>query len=544
MKALPLLICAASAAALVVGCSRDDRPAGSGSGHDESQMAAREMRPSANPAREPADAPAANLPDQEQRDPPANTERYSSIVENRFLEAHQQPVSTFSIDVDTASYANVRRFLEHGQLPPPDAVRLEELVNYFDYDYPPPTGDVPFSVHVEIAECPWQPEHRLARIGLKGREVAEADRPSSNLVFLLDVSGSMRDDNKLPLVKSALRLLIDRLGENDRVAIVVYAGASGLVLPSTSADRKQTILATLESLHAGGSTNGGAGIQLAYQTAVANFVRGGTNRVILCTDGDFNVGITSQAELVRLIEEQARSGVFLSVFGFGMGNLQDATLEQLADRGNGHYGYIDTPAEARKLFVHDLTGTLVTIAKDVKVQIEFNPARVAAYRLLGYENRLLRAEDFRDDAKDAGEIGAGHTVTALYQLVPAETGAPAGEVALARFEEPMGNGHDPAGDGGDVFTVALRYKLPADSESSEFRFPVLPARRLFDEASDDFRFAASVAQFGMLLRNSEHSGSGSLDGVLETAAGAVGRDPHGYRAEFVTLVRRAGELAR
>ncbi|HUG92170.1 MAG TPA: VWA domain-containing protein [Planctomycetaceae bacterium] len=544
MKALVTVVLGGGLACFIAGCSAGDSgeaPASSGRAAAD-HPASLAMAPRAAPAGAALPFPAV-APQERELDPAVNSERYNTIVENRFVDARQQPVSTFSIDVDTASYANVRRFLEHGQLPPADAVRIEELVNYFDYAYPPPTGDVPFSVNVEIAGCPWQPEHALARIGLKGREMADADRPSSNLVFLLDVSGSMSDPDKLPLVKSALKLLVDRLGENDRVSIVVYAGASGLVLPATPADRKQTILAALEDLRAGGSTDGGSGIQLAYQTAVANFIRGGTNRVILCTDGDFNVGVTSQAELVRLIEDQARSGVFLSVFGFGRGNLQDGTLEQLADRGNGSYGYIDTPAEARKVFVEELTGTLVTIARDVKIQIAFNPARVAAYRLIGYENRLLRNEDFRDDAKDAGEIGAGHTVTALYQIVPVgEESRPAG-IALAGLERPA-DAVDLPGDRDDLLTLALRYKLPADSESSEFRFPVLAADRPFSEASGDFRFAAAVAQFGLLLRDSEYSGSGSFETVLETAAGAAGPDRNGYRAEFLRLVRRAAELRR
>ena len=347
-----------------------------------------------------------------------NTEDYEHVVDNPFLRVRDEPLSTFSVDVDTASYANVRRFLDHGTLPPKDAVRIEEMLNYFPYDDPPPTGDAPVAVHVEAAACPWSQGHRLARIGLTARPVGREGRPPSNLVFLIDVSGSMTDANKLPLLKSALRAMVGRLGENDRVAIVVYAGASGLVLPSTSCQEKAKIVAALDGLESGGSTNGGAGIQLAYDQAVANFLNGGTNRVILATDGDFNVGIASQGELVRMIEAKAKSGVFLTVLGVGMGNLKDATLEQLADKGNGHYAYIDSLREARKVLVEELGSTLVTVAKDVKVQVEFNPAKVGAYRLIGYENRLLRAQDFNDDTKDAGEVGAGHHVTALYELVP------------------------------------------------------------------------------------------------------------------------------
>ena len=346
-----------------------------------------------------------------------NREAYDRIHDNPFKLVRQEPLSTFSIDVDTASYANVRRFLNQNQLPPPDAVRIEELVNYFRYDYAQPRGEHPFSVSVDLAQCPWAPTHRLARVALKGREPDLARRPASNLVFLLDVSGSMGDANKLPLVMKSMKLMVDQLGENDRVAIVVYAGASGLVLPSTTCDRKEQVLAALDRLRAGGSTNGGAGIQLAYRTAIANFIKGGTNRVILATDGDFNVGVSS-GDLIRLIEKKAKSGVFLTVLGFGQGNLQDATMEEISGKGNGTYAYIDSIREARKVLVEQIGGTLLTIAKDVKIQVEFNPARIGAYRLIGYENRVLRNQDFNDDKKDAGEIGAGLTVTALYEVVP------------------------------------------------------------------------------------------------------------------------------
>ncbi len=351
--------------------------------------------------------------------PPPNAEAYDRVVDNPFVGVVENPLSTFSIDVDTASYANCRRFLTQNQRPPKDAVRIEELLNYFTYNDPPPTGDDPFSVNCEVARCPWNADHRLARIGLLGKPIDNDKRPPSNLVFLIDVSGSMNFPNKLPLVKAALRMLVEQLGENDRVAMVVYAGASGLVLPSTSCDRKVEILSAIEQLQAGGSTNGGAGIELAYRQAVENFIKNGTNRVLLATDGDFNVGVTNPDQLTRLIEAKARSGVFLSVLGFGTGNLKDATLETLSGKGNGNYAYIDTPQEARKVFVEQISGTLVTIAKDVKIQVEFNPARVGTYRLIGYENRVMRNEDFHDDTKDAGEIGAGHHVTALYELVPA-----------------------------------------------------------------------------------------------------------------------------
>ena len=392
-------------------------------------------------ARSPDSAPLVfpGTADPEQAAAEFNTETYDEIVENEFLLAQSNPLSTFSIDVDTAAYANVRRFLTHGQKPPPGAVRIEELVNYFSYDYPWPEGDVPFAVNAEIAGCPWAPEHRLVRFGLKGRVIEADSRPVSNLVFLLDVSGSMADENKLPLVKNAMRLLVEQLGENDRVAIVVYAGSSGLVLPSTTADQKQTILTAFDRLNAGGSTNGGEGIELAYQVAVENYINGGVNRVILCTDGDFNIGTTDRSSLVRLIEEKAASGVALTVLGFGMGNYKDATVEQLADKGNGNYAYIDTLNEARKVLVEQMTGTLITIAKDVKIQVDFNPAQVAAYRLIGYENRLLKAEDFDDDTEDAGEIGAGHTVPALYEIIPVGVDVPESMTApQSKYQQPGG----------------------------------------------------------------------------------------------------------
>ncbi len=351
-------------------------------------------------------------------DAPESSETYAKIRDNAFRPVAKEPLSTFSIDVDTASYANVRRFLTRGMMPPPDAVRIEEMINYFPYHDIAPHEEGRFRVGVEVARCPWNADHRLARISLKAREMDRGKRPPSNLVFLLDVSGSMAAPNKLPLLRTAMKMLVDALGENDRVAIVVYAGAEGLALPSTSCMQKGEILSSLDQLQAGGSTNGGAGIKLAYDVAVQNFIQGGTNRVILATDGDFNVGVTGDADLIRLIEEKRKSGVFLSVLGLGEGNLQDKKMEGLADKGNGNYSYLDTAKEARKVLVEQIAGTLVTVAKDVKIQVEFNPAKVASYRLIGYENRLLANADFKDDAKDAGEIGAGHSVTALYELVP------------------------------------------------------------------------------------------------------------------------------
>ena len=472
--------------------------------------------------------------------PPFHTEGYDRIDDNPFLGVGQNPLSTFSIDVDTASYANVRRFVSQSMLPPKDAVRIEEMVNYFDYDYPAPPEGQPFSVNVEIADAPWKPEHRLMRIGLKGTPLSLDDRPRLNLVFLLDVSGSMEPPDKLPLLKKAMRLLVDELRENDQVAIVVYAGASGMVLPRTSGDQKGVILDALDRLQAGGSTNGGAGIQLAYDHAVAHFIPGGTNRVVLATDGDFNVGVTSQGELTRLIEERAASGVFLSVLGFGMGNYKDSTLEKLADRGNGNYAYIDSLSEARKVLVREMGSTLVTIAKDVNIQIEFNPAEVESYRLIGYENRVLRAEDFNDDEKDAGEIGAGHTVTALYEIVPAGVPTDTPSVDPLKYQQSLAATQ--TASTGEILTVKLRYKEPDGETSKLLERPVRDEEKTYASATQDFKFAAAVASFGMILRDSPHKGNATFDGVLELAREGVGADRHGYRAEFLELARRAKSL--
>ena len=474
--------------------------------------------------------------------PGHNTETYDRIFENPVLAVAQNPLSTFSIDVDTASYSNVRRFINHGSLPPKDAVRIEEMINYFTYDYDPPEGDDPFSANVEIATCPWNTDHRLVRIGLKGWEIADEERPASNLVFLLDVSGSMTPVNKLPLLKKAMQLLVERLNENDSVAIVVYAGASGLVLPSTTCDNKEVILEALERLQSGGSTNGGQGIQLAYDVAVQNFVEGGVNRVILATDGDFNVGITNQGDLIRLIEEKAKSGVFLSVLGFGMGNYKDSNLEKLADKGNGNYAYIDTINEARKVLVEEMGGTLVTIAKDVKIQVEFNPAEVNAYRLIGYENRIMRAEDFNDDTKDAGEIGAGHTVTALYEVVPAGTAVDVPNVDPLKYQQ--STQLTGAATSGEMLTLKLRYKEPDGDTSKLLVFEIVDDGAQISDASSDFRFAAGVAVFGMILRDSEYKGSATYDTVVALAEDGLDDDEHGYRAEFINLVLAAKTLQR
>ena len=478
-----------------------------------------------------------------------NTADYGHFEENPFLPADSNPLSTFSIDVDTASYANVRRMINAGTRPPKDAVRIEEMINYFAYDYPQPEGEQPFSINLEVAGCPWTPEHRLVRIGLKGREVASDKRGASNLVFLLDVSGSMEPANRLPLVKQAMRLLVDRLTENDRVAIVVYAGGSGLALPSTTGDRKEEILRALEDLHAGGSTNGAAGIQLAYQIAAEHFIKGGVNRVILATDGDFNVGVTSQGELVRLAEEKAKGGVFLSVLGVGDDNLKDSTMQKLADKANGNYAYLDSLDEARKVLVQQMNGTLVTIAKDVKVQVEFNPARVASYRLLGYEKRLLRKEDFNNDKIDAGEIGAGHTVTALYEVVPRGTANdPAASVPPVdplKYSppNPMAVASSYANPSPDLMTVKLRYKQPDGDKSALLERSLADNGAVFGKASADFRFAAAVAEFGMILRGSPHKGNATLAAVLDCSQESKGRDESGYRAGFIELARKAQALA-
>ena len=473
--------------------------------------------------------------------PPAR-ESYIDITDNPFTPVDQTPLSTFSIDVDTASYANVRRYLKRGQRPPADAVRIEELINYFDYDYAPPTdGEHPFAVHVETASSPWGANNRLVRIGLKGREIHGEQRPSSNLVFLLDVSGSMSAPDKLPLLQQSLGLLLDRLGERDRVAIVVYAGASGLALPSTPCSDKATIKAALDNLQAGGSTNGAAGIELAYQVASEHFIQGGTNRVILATDGDFNVGATSRGDLTELIEEKARGGVYLSVLGFGMSHYGEATMEQLANKGNGNHAFIDTANEARKVLVEQLSGTLVTIARDVKIQVEFNPAHVAAYRLIGYTNRLLAAEDFNDDAKDAGEIGAGHAVTALYELVPVGQPVPTTGVDPLKYQKPRAM--TKAADSREILTLKLRYKQPDGDTSRLMEFTTVDSNRSLEQASADMRFAVAVASFGHHLRHPEANAE-ATQRVLELARGAAGDDPHGYREEFMGLVeasKRAGE---
>jgi Ca-activated chloride channel family protein len=569
-----------------------------------------------------------------------NTSAFDGLTENDFLAVRDNPLSTFSVDVDTASYAIVRRFLNDNQVPPKGAVRTEELLNYFTYDYPQPQGDVPFSATMEVAACPWEPEHRLVRVGLKGREVPRDQRPPSNIVFLIDVSGSMNMPNKLPLLQQAFRLLIDQLGPKDRVAIVTYAGSTGILLDSTQ--DKEAMQSAVDGLRAHGSTNGASGVKLAYHVAQQNFIKGGTNRVILATDGDWNVGITNQSDLLEMITQKAKGGVFLTVLGFGMDNLKDSMLVKLADRGNGHYAYIDTPLEAKKVFVEQLSGTLVTIAKDVKIQVEFNPRRVGAYRLIGYEKRLLAKEDFNNDKKDAGEIGAGHTVTALYEVVPAgkemppiamvdklkyqpqpnpdgrkhieremeeaqRSGGglhpdPAGAAPPAQLPKeegptPPGNAPTPttetaasapaplpqvrlqspvptdpnakkpltlgrpiphavpaenaasaaalpASVRNEMLTLKLRYKAPDGDTSKLLEFPLTDGGATWEKSSPDFRFAAAVAGYGMLLHDSTHRGQTTWDSVAEWAREGLGADKSGYREEFLGLVKKAKTMTR
>ena len=480
-------------------------------------------------------------------------EQYDPIHENSFAAVKgQQALSTFSIDVDTASYSNMRRFLSNRQLPPRHSIRIEELVNYFEYDYPQPQGDTPFSVNMELASCPWNEQHHLLRVGLKGKEIHREERSPSNLVFLLDVSGSMQNNDKLPLLKKGLTMMVQRLTENDTVSVVTYAGNAGVVLNPTNGTNKQQIEDAIEQLRSGGSTNGSAGIQLAYELAQQHFIKGGANRVILATDGDLNVGVTSDSALVNLIKEKASEGVFLTVLGFGTGNLKDSKLEKLADNGNGMYAYIDNFREAHKVLIEQMSGSLETIAKDVKIQIEFNPGEVLSYRLIGYENRMLAAKDFADDKKDAGEIGAGHSVTALYELQLNTDGKammasgqplryqdqPDGQAQPGKSNEGASEkvGHDHAGE---ILTLSLRYKKPDESESQKIQFALKDEPKSFSSASGDFQFAAAVASFGMLLRNSSHRGTASLDWIEAIASRNVGDDVAGHRVEFVDLVRKA-----
>ncbi len=460
-----------------------------------------------------------------------NTEQYDKIDEPGFKRVLDKPLSTFSIDVDSASYANMRRFINDGTLPPADAVRIEEMINYFSYDYPQPKGSDPFSISMELAECPWNTGHQLALIGLQGCALELDELPPNNLVFLLDVSGSMNFPYKLPLLKSALRLLVDQLRPEDRVSIVVYAGAAGVVLEPTA--DKGRILEAIEQLNAGGSTAGGEGIQLAYKLAETNFSKERNNRVILATDGDFNVGVSSDGELTRLIESKRDSGIYLTVLGFGSGNLKDSRMEKLADRGNGNYAYIDDILEAKKVLVTEMGGTLVTLAKDVKIQVEFNPSQVKAYRLIGYENRVMADEDFDNDKKDAGELGAGHTVTALYELILADSKEDVPSAGSLKYQTSEIVPSD------DLMTVKFRYKEP-DSDESKLISQAVAAQALSaDPDSEYLQFASAVAEFGLLLRNSEYKANAQYDAVIRRAKASRGTDENGYRAEFIRLVEKA-----
>lgn len=472
-----------------------------------------------------------------------NTESYNAINENRFLTAKENPLSTFGIDVDAASYSNIRRFINNGQLPPIDAVRIEEMLNYFDYDYPQPLNGDPVSINTEISAAPWNREHKLIKIGLQAKTIATDNLPASNLVFLIDVSGSMDAPNKLPLVKSSMKLLVDQLRAKDRVAIVVYASATGLVLESTSGANKAAIKDAINKLEAGGSTAGGAGIQLAYKVALDHLIKGGNNRVILATDGDFNIGVSSDAEMQRLAEDKKQSGIALTVLGYGMGNYKDSKMETLADKGNGNYAYIDNISEAKKTLVNEFGGTLFTVANDVKLQVEFNPAQVQAYRLIGYENRMLNKEDFNNDKKDAGDLGSGHRVTALYEIIP--TGIKSKfieKVDDLKYQNPQGN--QKASAGNELINIKLRYKSPGKPVSRMIEHPVINQEISWSACSDNFRFAAAVAGYGMLLRNSEFKQETSYSKVIDWAENALGKDKEGYRSEFLKLVKSSQLMAK
>ena len=474
--------------------------------------------------------------------PDFNTEEYDIIRENTFKTAMENPLSTFSIDVDTAAYSNLRRFITANRLPPADAVRIEEMINYFDYDYPQPEGEHPFAVVTEIGPCPWKADHLLAHIGIQGKNLDYENLSSTNLVFLIDSSGSMQAENKLPLLKRSLKLLLDELGERDRIAIVAYAGAAGLVLPPTPASEKKRIISALDSLRAGGSTAGGEGIRLAYATALESLIPEGNNRVILATDGDFNIGVSSTAELVRLIEEKRQSGIYLTILGFGMGNYKDGRMEQISNAGNGNYFYIDNIREAQKVFVREMRANLFTIAGDVKIQVEFNPANVAAWRLIGYENRLLAREDFDDDTKDAGELGAGHTVTALYEIVPAGAETDLAESAPLKYQETRIKADATGSD--ELMSVRLRYKPIGQASSRLIETIIADKAGSLDATSDDFRFSAAVAGFGMLLRDSDFKGNLTWNEVLSLAKGAKGVDENGDREEMIRMVETCELLAR
>ena len=470
-----------------------------------------------------------------------NAETYKEIKENSFVAVAQQPVTTFSADVDRAAYANVRRIIGYGQIPPKDAVRIEEMVNYFDYDYPAPEegSASPLRVSPELAPAPWNPNHLLLRIGLQAKKIDLAKAPPSNIVFLIDVSGSMDEENKLPLLKSSFKMLLEQLRPDDKIAIVTYANGTKVALPSTSVKDKEKIIKVLDNLYASGGTSGGKGIQLAYEQAQKSFIKNGNNRIILATDGDFNIGINNTTDLEKFIEKQRESGIYMSVLGFGIGNYRDDMAETIADKGNGNYAYIDNITEAKKVLVNELSGTLFAVAKDVKLQLEFNPKYVKEYKLIGYENRMLANEDFTNDKKDAGEIGAGHTVTALYELVPSD-----GKVAQSlRYQSQELN---EKGKGNELGFLKIRYKDPKvkDAKSVEITEPLVFNKKALKETSTDYRFAASVAEFGILLRDNSNKANATYDQVIELAEGAIGKDPEGYRKEFVRLVKSVKMLPK
>lgn len=469
-----------------------------------------------------------------------NTEEYSPISENGFKDTKENPLSTLSIDVDNASYSNVRRFLNSGQLPPKDAVRIEEMINYFSYDYPQPEGNNPFSFNTEYSDCPWNKEHKLLHVGLQGKQLDYNDLKPSNFVFLLDVSGSMSSYNKLPLLKKSLKKLINNLGRKDRVAIVVYAGAAGLVLPSTPAYQKDKIINALESLSSGGSTAGGAGIKLAYKIAKKNLIKDGNNRVILATDGDFNVGTSSTGALVKLIEQKRKDDIYLTILGYGMGNYKDGRMEEISNAGNGNYFYIDNIKEANKVFGKEMRANMFTIAKDVKIQIEFNPLNVSSYRLIGYENRILNKEDFNDDTKDAGELGPGHTVTALYEIIPSKSKTKVNKTDKLKYQQITFNDISKYKD--ELMTLKFRYKPPKEDKSILIEHVVMNNCEDINKTSDNFRFSASVASFGMLLRDSKFKGDADYKMIEELASASKGKDENSYRKEFVKLVKKAKDI--
>lgn len=509
----------------------------------QSKREANEEMPNAAPVTEQVAPPEPKpKPDEplKSEDKDSNTEDYDKIVDNPFLSPQKSPLSTFSIDVDAASYTNTRRYLTGGTLPPKGAVRIEEFINFFDYDYPQPTDNQPFSVTTEVASCPWNAENKLVHIGLQGKKLDYKDLKPSNLVFLIDVSGSMEDENKLPLLRKSLKILLEQLNERDRIAIAVYAGASGLVLPSTPASEKNKIMKVLDNLQAGGSTAGGEGIELAYKIAVQNLIKEGNNRVILATDGDFNVGVSNTSSLVELIEEKRKTGVFLTILGFGMGNYKDNRMESISNAGNGNYYYIDSQDEAERIFEKEMRATLFTIAKDVKIQVEFNPAKVQAYRLIGYENRKLNDEDFNDDTKDAGELGAGHTVTALYEIIPVGVKSSfVKNVDNLKYQQVTGT---KAANSDELMNVKLRYKRPKEDVSNLLSTEIKNSNTTWDKSSANFRFSAAVAGFGMLLRESPYHNNYSYEQVLNLGKTAQNADK--YRSEFLELVEKAQKLTR